>query len=85
MKIPTVDIKDVPVRILLINASPDQQDHTEGLVACALEGARSVGNVETDLYEFMGKEFYPCKGCVEYCLKHTQCVIKDSMAELGEA
>ena len=85
MTIPKIDINEVPVRILLINASPDNQDHTKGLIECALEGAKSVGNVETELYEFMGKEFYPCKGCAEYCLKHTKCVTKDAMAELAEA
>jgi multimeric flavodoxin WrbA len=83
MTIPKIDLKDIPVRILLINASPDKQDHTAGLIDCAREGVQSLENVETELYEFTGKEFLPCKGCVEYCLKHTKCVIKDAMAELA--
>jgi multimeric flavodoxin WrbA len=78
----TVDIRSVPARILFINGSPDKQDRTEGLLQRAIEGARSLGNVDVQVYDFLGKEMYPCKGCVEYCLKNTRCVSKDSLHEL---
>jgi len=82
MPIPKVDINSVPVKILFINGSPDKQDKTEGLLEKAIEGARSLKNVETKVYEFVGKEMLPCKGCVEYCLKNLKCVHKDSLQEL---
>jgi multimeric flavodoxin WrbA len=77
-----LDTSGLPVKILFINASPDQEDHTTGLLQKGIEGAASLGNVETSIYEFKGKEFYPCRGCDEYCLKNKHCVIKDSLHDL---
>jgi multimeric flavodoxin WrbA len=77
-----VDTSSITARILFINSSPDGDGLTEGLMNKAIEGAQSVRCTDTWTYEFKGKEMYPCKGCVEYCLKHNKCVIKDALHEL---
>lgn len=84
MTIPKVDINNIPVEILFINGSPDKKDHTEALIEKAIEGAQSLGSVGIEVYEFMGKEMYPCKGCVEYCSKNQRCVFIDALFELTE-
>ena len=48
----------------------------------ALEGARSVPGVETELYEFAGKKFHHCIGCWK-CLETGACVFKDDFQDFA--
>jgi multimeric flavodoxin WrbA len=83
MALPKIDIASVPVKILFINTSPLEKDHTYRLVEESIKGARSLENVEIDTFEFHGKEIKHCQGCVEYCFKKLACVHRDDLMALG--
>jgi multimeric flavodoxin WrbA len=82
MSIPKIALADIPVTILLINASPRAHSNTGWLIDKAQEGALSVGGVETDVFSFKGKQMGPCKGCTPYCEKNKTCITEDSFQEL---
>lgn len=82
--VPKIALRDVPVRILLINASPRGRNNTAWLIEKAAAGAQSVGNVEIEQFDFKGKKMNPCTGCTPYCEKNKVCVHDDDFAELTE-
>jgi multimeric flavodoxin WrbA len=68
------------VKILGIVGSPRRNANTAQLVKKALEGAMSVPNVETELYEMAGKTFHPC--IADYkCYRDGDCVYKDDLQD----
>lgn len=56
--------------------SPRENANTAKLVQKALEAARSVSGIETELYQMAGKKFHHCTGCYN-CLRTGGCVFKD--------
>jgi multimeric flavodoxin WrbA len=84
MAIPKVSLNDVPIKILLINASPRGKSNSKYLIEAAKEGIATMENVEIEQFNFWGKKMAQCKGCVEYCHKNKECVIKDDFQQLTE-
>jgi len=82
MSLPKIALADIPVRILLISASPRARSNTMWLIDRARQGALSLGNVETELFSFKGKPMAPCKGCTPYCEKNKKCITEDAFQEL---
>jgi multimeric flavodoxin WrbA len=50
------------------------------MVERALEGAKAVENVETQLYQLAGKKVHHCISCYK-CLETGECVFKDDLQE----
>ena len=50
-------------KILGISASPRKKANTEALLDVALDGARSVGDVEVDKVSLAGLDLHGCTGC----------------------
>ena len=67
------------VKVLGVVGSPRKNGNTAKLVVRALEEAKSVPGVETELYEMAGKKFHHCTGCLS-CTKNGECVFKDDLA-----
>jgi multimeric flavodoxin WrbA len=84
MAIPKIPLNDVPIKLLLINASPRGKSNSQYLIDSAKEGIATMPNVEIEEYQFRAKKMGQCKGCVEYCFKNKKCVIDDDFAELTE-
>ena len=68
------------VKILGISGSPRRGANTAILVKKALEGASSVPDVKTELYELAGKKIHHCIGCMK-CLDKGACVFKDDFQD----
>jgi multimeric flavodoxin WrbA len=82
MNIPQVALNEVPIRMLFINASPRPRSNTSWLIDRAVAGAQSVGNVDTEVFNFKAKVMNPCNGCTPYCEKNKRCVHQDAFEEL---
>ena len=67
------------VKVLGVVGSPRKNGNTTKLVVRALDAAKSVPGVETELYEMAGKKFHHCTGCLG-CAKTGECVFKDDLA-----
>jgi len=67
-------------KVLGVVGSPRKKANTAKLVQKALEGARSVPGIETELYEMAGKKFHHCTGCFS-CLDTGACVFKDDLQD----
>lgn len=66
------------IKILIINGSPRKKSNTSILVHDAEEGALTNSNVQTEIYNFAGKNFATCKGdCAVFHQKNGYCCIKD--------
>jgi multimeric flavodoxin WrbA len=70
------------VRVLGIAGSPRANGNTAQLVKKALEGARSISGVSTELYEMAGKKMHHCIGCFK-CLDVGACVFKDDFQDFA--
>lgn len=68
------------VRVLGIVGSPRKNGNTAKLVERALEGARNVSDVETELYEMAGRKFHHCVGCLK-CADTGGCVFIDDFQD----
>ena len=68
------------VRILGIVGSPRKNGNTAKLVEKALEGAISVADVKTELYEMAGKKYHHCMACHK-CKETGTCVFKDDFQD----
>jgi multimeric flavodoxin WrbA len=64
------------VKILGVAGSPRKKGNTAKLVQKALDGAKSVLGVKTELYEMAGKNIHHCIGCHK-CLDTGECTFKD--------
>ncbi|MBW2369570.1 MAG: flavodoxin family protein [Deltaproteobacteria bacterium] len=71
------------VKILGIAGSPRKNGNTTTLVQKALEGAASVPNVETELYQLAGKKVHYCIACFK-CLEKGKCIIEDDLQEIAD-
>lgn len=69
------------VKVLGIVGSPRKNGNTAKLMEKALEAARAVPGVETELYEMAGKKFHHCTGCLS-CLETGACAFKDDFQDL---
>ncbi len=70
------------VNILGISSSP-RRGNTLIMVHEALKSARQIGDVETTLYSFKGKNIAPCIDCDLCSVSDEQlCDVDDSMTEL---
>jgi len=69
-------------KILGIVGSPRKNGNSAKLVKKALEGARSVAGIDTELYEMAGKKFHHCTGCFK-CGRKGECAFKDDMQDLA--
>ena len=67
------------VKIWGVVGSPRKNGNTTKLVMRALEEAKRVPDVETELYEMAGKKFHHCTGCLS-CIDTGECVFKDDLA-----
>lgn len=72
-----------PMKVVGVVGSPRKGGNTELLVKTALEGAASLGEVDTELVLLHGKKIQPCNACAA-CWKKEQgvCVIKDDADEV---
>lgn len=68
------------VKVLGMAGSPRKNGNTTKLVKRALDGAKSVPGVETEMYELGGKKFHHCTGCLA-CAETGECVFKDDLGE----
>jgi multimeric flavodoxin WrbA len=69
------------IKILGIVGSSKREGNTAKLVARALEGAMSVPEAETELYELAGKNIAHCLACFK-CMEKGECVVKDDLEVL---
>jgi len=76
-----MNISEIPIKVLGISGSPRKQGNTEIMLENALEGARSVGEVETIMYSLAGKNFNGCIFC-NRCKETGRCCLKDDFNEL---
>ncbi|MBE3084974.1 MAG: flavodoxin family protein [Bacteroidetes bacterium] len=68
----------VNIKILIVNGSPRKKSNTSILVHDTEEGALTNSNVQTEIYNFAGKNFTPCKGdCASFHQKNGYCCLKD--------
>ena len=73
------------IRILGINGSPRKANNSSIMLERALNGARQIEDVETQIYNFSGKVFGGCKAsCTAYCMKNGKCSINDDLNDLFE-
>lgn len=84
-RVPSLNWEDVPIRVLGISGSPRRGSNSRYLLERALEGARAVGGVETEIFDFSGKKVLPCRGCDDYCRTRKECWQKDSFQEFCSA
>lgn len=70
------------LKILGISGSPRKGSNTSILVKAALEGARSVDNIETEFIGFYGKKINPCVACYKCPVEGTYCIQQDSMTDI---
>lgn len=85
MSAPKVNFKEVPVKILIINASPRGNNNSQWLVDAAQKGiSENMPNTEIEIFQFWGKKIASCKGCTEYCQKNKKCVTEDDFQQLTE-
>lgn len=82
--LPSVDIREVPLRLLAICGSPRKNSNSQKLLDIAVEGAKEVGAVELETFEFFGKKISPCTACNKYCIEHKACVHKDAFVEFRD-
>jgi multimeric flavodoxin WrbA len=68
------------IKILGISGSPRRDGNTAKFVTKALEGAGSVADVETQLYQLAGKKIHHCISCYK-CLEKGECVFQDDLGE----
>jgi multimeric flavodoxin WrbA len=68
------------LKILGVSGSPRRDGNTAKMVEKALEGARTVAGVETELYQLAGKKVHHCIGCYK-CLEKGECVFQDDLTE----
>lgn len=68
------------VKVLGIVGSPRKNGNTAKLVSKALEAARKISSVETELYEIAGKKIHYCIGCFK-CLDTGECTFKDDFQD----
>jgi len=73
---------DVEIKILGIVGSPRKGGNTEVMVGEALEAAKSLGNVETELILMAEKNVHPCTGCSHCWFKRGICKIEDDANEI---
>ena len=70
------------VRILGIVGSPRKGGNTETMVSAALEAARGLSGVKTDIVIMAGQKVSPCVGC-HHCWFHGGvCAVKDDASEI---
>ncbi len=68
------------VKILGIVGSPRKKGNTAKLVQRALDGAKEVPGIETELYELAGKKINHCVGCLK-CFEIGACCQKDGFGD----
>lgn len=68
------------IKILGVSGSPRKDGNTAKMVEKALEGARTVGEVETEFYQLAGKKVHHCISCYK-CLEKGECVFQDDLSE----
>jgi len=68
------------MKVLGVVGSPRKNGNTAKLVRKALEAARTVTGIETELYEMAGKKIHHCIGCFK-CLDKGSCVFKDDFQD----
>jgi multimeric flavodoxin WrbA len=68
------------ITILGVGGSPRKNGNTTRILNKALEGARSVPGIETELYEMGGKKIGFCISCYK-CIEKGYCVLKDDFHE----
>lgn len=69
------------IKILGIVGSPRKNGNTFKLMQKALEAAKRIPGVETEIYEMAGKKFHHCTGCLS-CTKTGSCAFKDDLQGL---
>lgn len=71
------------IKVLGIMGSPRKKGNTQYLLEQAFKSAEAVspGNVETEMYSFVGKKFEPCISCFK-CLELKDCIRKDDFQDL---
>lgn len=84
LDIPAVDLADVPARILFITGSPRRHSNSQWLIDRAIDGAKALGGVDIDTFQFVGKRISPCTGCVEYCEQRKECRYDDHFKVLAD-
>lgn len=71
------------VKLLGVVGSPRKKGNTRVLVDKALEGAMTLPNVETEVYELAGKKIHHCIGCFK-CIEKGGCIFKDDLQKFAE-
>jgi len=74
--------RDMKVRILGLVGSPRKGGNTEVMVGAALEAAKSLGNVQTEMVLMAGQNVHPCKGCSHCWFHQGVCKIEDDTNEI---
>ena len=72
---------DVPVKLFAIAGSPRANGNTQFLLDKAVEGAKSIGNVEVEVYSLAQKKLSGCVFC-NGCKKNGVCVINDDFQDI---
>jgi multimeric flavodoxin WrbA len=75
---------DMEVRILGLVGSPRKGGNTEAMVGAALEAAKSLGNVQTEMVLMAGRNVHPCTGCSHCWFKKGVCKIEDDAKEIQQ-
>jgi len=75
---------DMEVRILGLVGSPRKGGNTEVMVGAALEAAKSLGNVQTEMVLMAGRNVHPCTGCSHCWFKKGVCKIEDDAHEIQQ-
>jgi len=70
-------------KILGVVGSPRKKGNTYKYIEQALQGAESVFNIETEIYDMATRKFHHCIGCNK-CLEKGDCVFKDDFQEFLE-
>ena len=68
------------LKVLGITGSPRKNGNTTKMVERALEGASSVPDIETELYQLAGKKIHHCVSCYK-CWEKGECVFDDDVEE----
>ncbi len=70
------------VKILGLVGSPRKGGNTEVMVSTALEAARGLEGVQTEMVPLAGRKIHPCQGCSHCWFHEGVCKIKDDAEEI---
>lgn len=76
-----MQLTDVPVKLFAISGSPRANGNTQFLLDKAVEGSKSIGNVEVEVYSLAQKKLSGCVFC-NGCKKNGTCIINDDFQDI---